>query len=179
MAQKKPWIDPDTNAVAVLRMILLSLDGKERLPPVTLKSLKLAKDIAGIKLAPANKDGIRNWILRPGWEGRLLQAGIDPVTWFLLDAKKFDAAVARIRAEKQEKRICKDKTETRENLQAALKRYSPPKPAVLKPSEFIAQQRLTQAMARHLTTEEEPKSVFQPSGLSQPPGPRYPPPSEP
>lgn len=76
-------------------MLLRHLKGTDRMAPLeNTYSLRLAREIIGLKLQPPNKEGRRWWKLNPDkLEQRLKSAGLDPVTLELLQSDLWEFAI--------------------------------------------------------------------------------------
>lgn len=89
--------------------------GEERIRPLKYRERRVGRQLLGVKLAMETAGGESKWMLRPGWEGRLERAGLDPVTCRLRDGEAFKRAWAEAegvlyekhlrRVEKQRKKL--------------------------------------------------------------------------
>lgn len=85
--------------------VLFGEYGSERVRPLKAMERRVARALVGIKLAPPNRDGEQQWLMKPGWEDRLARAGLDPVSCRLRDAQAFEKAWAETELELYEKHL--------------------------------------------------------------------------
>jgi hypothetical protein len=120
------WISQDEEAALdVIQMLTPFLNGKDRLRPLTRKAIKRVKQVLGLTLLPANKEGFRNWRVPPTLDIRYERAGIDPRSGICIDREKYKAVVLQGEQEKAQKKARKDEEQRKETIAEVVKGFQP------------------------------------------------------
>jgi hypothetical protein len=148
-----PWVYLDTDALPFIRLMIWELEhGNGRMRPLTIKGLKLAKDIVQPKLCPPNAAGEQNWDYPQGdvqcLKDNLVRFGICPKTGYLIDQQKWIDELERMRAEKEEKAIKKDQALLKEGVRMSLRKYSRAGPQIPTATQLLASAKLEQEITK-------------------------------
>ena len=152
------WVNLDTDALPFIRLMIWELEHSNgRMRPLTIKGLKLAKDIVQPKLCPPNAAGEQNWDYPQGdlqcLKDNLVRFGICPKTGYLIDQQKWIDELERMRAEKEEKAIKKDQAELKEGVRKALRKYTRAGPQIPTATQLLASAKLEQEVTKTVLNE--------------------------
>ena len=156
--EKPSWVNLDSDALPFIRLMIWELErGNGRMRPLTIKGLKLAKEIAKPKLCPPNAVGEQNWDYPRGdaqcFKDNLARFGIDPKTGYLIDQQKWTDELGRMRAEKEEKAIKKDHALLKEGVRKSLRKYARPQPQIPTATQLLASAKLEQEITKTVLNE--------------------------
>jgi hypothetical protein len=165
----EPWYDDVAAALEFFKVFVPMVDGRDRLPALRNKGLKLFKDIAGIYLLPANKEGERKDGIPKDFDARLGRAGIDPKTGRLVDPAKWEQALIGLRQKKEEKERLEELKERKETISEVVKGFQPPKlktpPQTTNVQHYLSNdyqnRRITREIRKAQDQEEERPSLPQ------------------
>jgi len=148
-----PWVYLDTDALPFIRLMIWELErGHGRMRPLTIKALRLAKDIVQLKLCPPNAVGEQNWDYPRGdpqcLKDNLARFGIDPKSGHLVDEQKWTDELARMRALNEEKAIKKDQALLKEGVRKSLRKYARPQPEIPTARQLLASAKLEQEITK-------------------------------
>jgi hypothetical protein len=161
-----PWVYLDTDALPFIRLMIWELErGHGRMRPLTIKALRLAKDIVQLKLCPPNAVGEQNWDYPRGdpqcLKDNLARFGIDPETGYLVDQQKWLDELGRMRAEKEERAIKKDQDLLKEGVRKSLRKYTRPQPPIPTATQLLGSAKLEQDIIKTvLNGKEAPTSSW-------------------
>jgi hypothetical protein len=157
--KSEPWYDDAAAALEFSKALVPLMQDRDRLPALRNKGLKLFKDIAGIYLLPANKEGERKDGIPKDFDARLRRAGLDPRTGRLTDPVKWELALIELRQKKEEQQRLKELKERKETIAEVVKGFQPPKlktrPKTANVQDFLYNDFQNRRIAREIRKAQE------------------------
>jgi hypothetical protein len=158
----EPWYDDAAAALEFCKAFVPLMQDRDRLPALRNKGLKLFKDITGLWLLPANKEGERKDGIPKDFDFRLRRVGLDPRTGRLTDPAKWELALIGLRQKKEEQQRLEELKERKEAIAGVVNGYQPDRPQIPTASQILASAKLEQEITKTvLSRNSAPTSAWQ------------------